>query len=70
MVMDRQVRSLLSAEAHGAGRALISNPHADLTSETGKTAVGELVGKEGFVEVIKDQGLRHAFYWKSRISKR
>jgi molecular chaperone Hsp33 len=59
---------IASADAHGAVRALISNPQADLPSEQpGKLAVGELVGKEGFVEVIKDLGLRQPFIGKVEL---
>ena len=59
---------IASADAHGTVRALISNPQADLPSEQpGKLAVGELVGKEGFVEVIKDLGLRQPFIGKVEL---
>ncbi|MEN6350138.1 MAG: Hsp33 family molecular chaperone HslO [Syntrophomonas sp.] len=46
----------------GQGRAFISNPQSDLPSRyPGKLAVGELVGKDGFLEVIKDMGLKQPF---------
>lgn len=51
-----------TADAHGNGRALISNPQADLPPQSpGKLAVGALVGRDGFLEVIKDMGLRQPF---------
>lgn len=51
-----------SVDAVGNGRAFISNPRADLPSRyPGKLAVGELVGKEGYLEVIKDIGLKQPF---------
>lgn len=53
---------LATADSHGGVRGLISNPFADLPSTTpGKLAVGELVGKEGYLEVIKDLGLKQPF---------
>ncbi len=59
---------IASADAHGTARALISNPQADLPSvQPGKLAVGDLVGKEGFVEVIKDLGLRQPFIGKVEL---
>ncbi len=46
----------------GQVRGLISNPQADLPSKyPGKLAVGDLVGKNGFLEVIKDLGLKQPF---------
>jgi len=54
-----------TADSHGNGRALISNPQADLPSKSpGKLAVGDLVGRDGFVEVIKDLGLKQPFIGK------
>lgn len=54
-----------TTDSHGNGRALISNPQADLPSKSpGKLAVGDLVGRNGFVEVIKDLGLKQPFIGK------
>lgn len=51
-----------SVDSVGHGRAFISNPVADLPScSPGKLAVGELVGGEGYLEVIKDIGLKQPF---------
>jgi len=51
-----------TADAQGHVRGLISNPQADLPSRyPGKLAVGEMVGKEGYIEVIKDLGLKQPF---------
>ncbi len=51
-----------TVDSHGNGRALVSNPQADLPSKSpGKLAVGDLVGRDGFVEVIKDLGLKQPF---------
>ena len=51
-----------SVDSHGNGRAFISNPVADLPSRyPGKLAVGELVGAGGYLEVIKDTGMKQPF---------
>ena len=53
---------LATADSHGGVRGLISKPQADLPSRSpGKLAVGDLVGQDGFVEVIKDMGLKQPF---------
>lgn len=53
---------LATADSQGGVRGLISNPLADLPSSIpGKLAVGELVGKDGYVEVSKDLGLKQPF---------
>lgn len=53
---------LATADSCGGVKGLISEPQADLPSRfPGKLAVGDLVGKDGFVEVIKDMGLKHPF---------
>lgn len=56
---------LASVNSKGQVRALISNPQADLPSKSpGKLAVGDLVGTDGFIEVIKDLGLKQPFIGK------
>ncbi|MEA1961069.1 MAG: Hsp33 family molecular chaperone HslO [Bacillota bacterium] len=53
---------LATADSKGHVRGFISNPSADLPSKSpGKLAVGELVGKDGNLEVIKDLGLKQPF---------
>ena len=53
---------IATVDSKGNGRGLISNPCADLPSRyPGKLAVGEIVGREGFLEVIKDLGLKQPF---------
>ncbi len=53
---------LATADSQGRVRGLISNPYADLPSTIpGKLAVGELVGKDGYLEVSKDLGLKQPF---------
>lgn len=59
---------IASADAHGTARALISNPRADVPPiKPGKLAVGDLVGKDGFIEVIKDLGLKQPFIGKVEL---
>jgi molecular chaperone Hsp33 len=56
---------LATADSKGGVRGLISEPQADLPSRSpGKLAVGELVGQDGFLEVIKDLGLKQPFEGK------
>lgn len=56
---------LATADSQGGVRGLISEPQADLPSRyPGKLAVGELVGQDGFLEVIKDLGLKQPFEGK------
>jgi len=53
---------LATADSQGGVRGLVSNPRADLPSSApGKLAVGDLVGKDGYLEVIKDLGLKQPF---------
>jgi molecular chaperone Hsp33 len=53
---------VVTADSCGNGRGFISNPGADLEPRyPGILAVGELVGKEGYLEVIKDLGLKQPF---------
>lgn len=53
---------IATVNSTGQVRGLISNPQADLPSKyPGKLAVGELVGKDGFLEVVKDLGLKQPF---------
>lgn len=51
-----------AVDSRGNGRAFISNPEADLPSRyPGKLAVGELVGQNGYLEVIRDTGMKQPF---------
>ncbi len=51
-----------TVDSHGNGRALISNPAADVPSKyPGKLDVSGIVGQEGYLEVIKDIGLKQSF---------
>lgn len=53
---------IATADATGRVRGFITNPAADIPAKTpGKLAVGDMVGTEGFIEVIKDLGLKEPF---------
>lgn len=57
-----------SVDSVGCGRAFISNPAADLPScYPGKLAVGELVGRGGYLEVIKDTGMKQPFVGRVKL---
>ncbi|HBQ86485.1 MAG TPA: Hsp33 family molecular chaperone HslO [Syntrophomonas sp.] len=56
---------IATADPAGNVRGLISEPEADVPSlYPGKLAVGNLVGKDGFLEVSKDLGLQQPFVGK------
>jgi len=56
---------IATADGHGNVKGLIADPQADMPSRyPGKLAVGELVGHEGYLEVIKDLGLKQPFEGK------
>ncbi|MEQ8200794.1 MAG: Hsp33 family molecular chaperone HslO [Syntrophomonadaceae bacterium] len=53
---------IATADTWGGVRGFIANPTADLPEiAPGKLAVGQLVGKQGFLEVVKDLGLKQPF---------
>lgn len=59
---------LATADSQGGVRGLVSNPWADLPSSApGKLAVGELVGRDGYLEVIKDMGLKQPFTGRTAL---
>lgn len=59
---------IATVNSRGQVRGLISNPRADVPSSSpGKLAVGELVGKDGFIEVTKDLGLRQPFTGRTEL---
>lgn len=56
---------IATADSAGNVRGLISEPSADVPPlYPGKLAVGNLVGKDGFLEVSKDLGLHQPFVGK------
>ncbi|HWP98503.1 MAG TPA: Hsp33 family molecular chaperone HslO [Syntrophomonadaceae bacterium] len=57
-----------TADNQGRVRGLISYPQADVPSlYPGKLAVGALVGNDGYLEVIKDLGLKQPFVGRTRL---
>jgi len=57
-----------TVDSRGNGRAFMSNPKADLPPKfPGKLAVGELVGKEGNLEVIRDTGMKQPFVGRVKL---
>jgi molecular chaperone Hsp33 len=53
---------IATATGLGTVRGYISNPESDLpATPTGKLDVGGLVGSDGYVEVVKDIGLKQPF---------
>ncbi len=53
---------IATATGLGTVRGYISNPQADLpATPLGKLDVGGLIGREGYVEVVKDIGLKQPF---------
>ena len=51
--------SMLNAYSYGHVRGFVSDPHIMLQyNDTGKLAVGTAVGKEGYLEVIKDLNMK------------
>lgn len=56
------------ADTHGRVKAYTSTPHAaSLFSDNGKFAVGEAVGKEGRLIVIRDYGMKEPFIGQSSL---
>lgn len=59
---------IATADNQGRVRGLLSNPQADLPSRCpGKLAVGELVGSDGYLEVIRDMGLKQPFIGRVKL---
>lgn len=56
------------ADTHGHVKSYSSNPHAETrTNELGKLAVGESVGTDGKVIVIRDYGMKEPFIGQSDL---
>lgn len=60
---------VVTSNAKGNVKGYISNPHVDLqVKENGKLDVGGAVGKDGFLNVVKDLGLREPYVGQVPIS--
>lgn len=59
---------IATANSRGEVRAFIAHPQADLPSlYPGKLAVGELVGRDGFLEISRDMGLKQPFVGRTPL---
>ncbi len=52
---------LAEADAEGNVRGLVQRPNIHLTPQKGKLLVGQAVGKEGFLSVTRDLGLKEPY---------
>ncbi|MBN2504523.1 MAG: Hsp33 family molecular chaperone HslO [Bacilli bacterium] len=55
------------SNANGECRGVITNPHVHMSTDAGKLAVGEVVGKDGFIHVTKDLKVRDIFTSSSQL---
>lgn len=59
---------IATADSHGRVKGCIGNPHVDLPARAdGKLDVGGAVGKNGFVTVVKDLGMKEPYIGKTPI---
>ena len=58
---------LAEADAEGHVRGLIQRPHIHLTPRGGKLLVGQAVGKNGFISVIRDLGLKEPYQGSTQL---
>lgn len=59
---------VVAGESGNTIRGFVSNPFVDLPlKENGKLDVGQAVGKEGFMQVIKDYGLKEPYNGSSQL---
>jgi len=58
---------LAEADYQGNVRGLVKNPSVFLPPENRKLPVGKAVGKEGFINVIRDLGLKEVYQSSARL---
>ncbi|MBV1757529.1 MAG: Hsp33 family molecular chaperone HslO [Dethiosulfatibacter sp.] len=59
---------LVTADSMGHVKGYVDNPQVDLdTTDSGKLNVGEAVGKEGYIQVTKDMGLKEPYSGSSML---
>lgn len=58
---------LAEADYQGNLRGLVKNPQVYLSPENKKLPVGRAVGKEGFINVIRDYGLKEIYQGSSEL---
>lgn len=54
-------RVLATANGRGQVRGLVGNPHVHVESRNGKLNVGGVVGREGYLSVTRDLGMRETY---------
>lgn len=52
---------IAEADAEGNVRGLVQRPHVHLTPRKGKLLVGQAVGREGYISVTRDLGLKEPY---------
>jgi molecular chaperone Hsp33 len=58
---------LAEADHQGNLRGLVKNPQVQVTPENKKLPVGKAVGKEGFLNIVRDYGLREIYQSSSEL---
>ncbi len=58
---------LAEADAEGNVRGLVQRPHIHLTPQKGKLLVGQAVGKDGFISVTRDLGLKEPYQGSTQL---
>ncbi|WP_022852976.1 Hsp33 family molecular chaperone HslO [Thermodesulfatator atlanticus] len=58
---------IAEADAEGNVRGLVQKPHIHLTPQKGKLLVGQAVGRDGFISVTKDLGLKEPYQGSTKL---
>ncbi len=58
---------LAEADAQGNVRGLVQRPHIHLTPQKGKLLVGQAVGKQGYLSVTRDLGLKEPYQGSTQL---
>ncbi len=58
---------IAEADAEGNVRGLVQRPHIHLTPQKGKLLVGQAVGRNGFISVIRDLGLKEPYQGSTQL---
>ncbi len=58
---------LAEADAEGNVRGLVQRPHVHLTPQKGKLLVGQAVGRDGFISVTRDLGLKEPYQGSAKL---
>lgn len=60
-------RIITAGDAGGKVRGYVENPHVELPFRNGKLDVGGGVGKDGYISVIKDLGLKEPYIGRTAL---